>query len=90
MRGEFRTVNGIQTAGSLMVYNGGTLYVWTEGKGVGTKVQIKTIADLPTVIPKDLTSGTVLGSGLDSVGWDCHNWEQNNTLLAPPATVKFY
>jgi hypothetical protein len=63
MRGEFRsTTNGVTTA-NLMVYNYGTLYVWVEGKTIGTETVLKSIADLPTAIPKDLTSGSVLGSG---------------------------
>ncbi len=90
MRGEFRTTtNGVSTA-NLMVYNNGTLYVWQEGKPTGTKTILKSVADLPTAIPKDLTSGAVLGSGLNSVGWDCHDWIKKTSLLAPPSYVKFY
>jgi hypothetical protein len=89
MRGEFRTTtNGVTTA-SLMVYNAPTLYIWQEGKPTGTKTVLKSVADLPVVIPKDLTSGAVLGSGLNSVGWDCHDWIKNSALLTPPTYVKF-
>lgn len=86
IRGEFRT-NGI--SGSMMVYDGVNLYVWREGAIVGTKMQLKSLAELPLIIPKDLTSGTVLGSGLDSVSWDCHPWSKNASLLVPPSEVTF-
>jgi hypothetical protein len=90
MRAEFRTTIGEKKISNMMVYNGGTLYVWVEGTAVGTKSQLKSVSELPFVIPQDLTSGSVLGSGLNSASWDCHDWSKNNTLLAPPTTVKFY
>ncbi len=89
MRGEFRTTTGAITTGDLMVYNGGTLYTWKEGTGTGKKSSITSISQLPEVIPTDLTSGAVYGTSANNVSWDCHDWKQDNTLLAPPTTVKF-
>jgi hypothetical protein len=89
MRGEFRTSTANKGTGSMMVYNGGTLYVWAEGSNFGTKSQLKSVSELPFVIPEDLTSGKVLGGGLNSVSWDCHAWLKDNTLLVPPTAVKF-
>ncbi len=92
MRGEFRTVTAGAGAGTanLMVYNGGTLYAWQEGKTTGTKTTIKTVSDLPTAIPTDLTSGGVVGSQLNSVGWTCHDWIKDSSMLTPPTYVAFY
>ena len=75
---------------NLMVYNGGILYSWVEGKGVGTKSALNSVSDLPFVIPTDLTSGKVIGTSENNVSWDCHDWSKNNTMLVPPSTVKFY
>lgn len=89
MRGEFRTTtSGISTA-SLMIYTGGYLYSWKEGATTGTKSSIKTIADLPEVIPSDLTSGVILGTGSDNVGWNCHDWLKDTKLFTIPAYVTF-
>ena len=89
MRGEFRTVTGPDLSATLMVYDQGYLYTWTEGTSVGKKTQIRTVADLPKAIPEDLTSGAIYGTNLDSVGWDCHTWLKDPTLLVPPSYVKF-
>jgi hypothetical protein len=89
MRGEFRTTaNGVSTA-SLMIYTGGYLYSWKEGATVGTKSSIKTIADLPEVIPSDLTSGAILGTGSNNVGWNCHDWLKDTKIFTLPTYVKF-
>jgi hypothetical protein len=88
MRAEFRTLGNNPTS-NMMVYNGGILYVWTEGMGVGTKSQLNSVSELPFIIPKDLSSGYILNSATSSVSWNCHDWSKNNTLLAPPSTVKF-
>lgn len=89
MRGEFRTnTNGVAKA-TLMIYNGGYLYSWKEGATIGTKSSIKTIADLPEVIPSDLTSGAVLGTGSNNVGWNCHAWAKDVKLFALPSYVTF-
>lgn len=89
MRGEFRTTtNGIVKA-TLMIYSGGYLYSWKEGATVGTKSSIKTLADLPEVIPSDLTSGAVLGTGSNNVGWNCHSWAKDVKLFALPTYVTF-
>ena len=89
MRGEFRTVAGATSAGTLMVYNSGYLYVWQEGKTAGMKSSITSISQLPYAIPTDLTSGTVLGTNGQNVSWDCHTWIKDTTLLAPPSYVTF-
>lgn len=86
LRGEFRDMDAV---GNMMIYNGGTLYVWQEGKTVGTKSQITTLAQLPSVIPKDLTSGSSLGSGINAVGWDCHQSVNPASLFTPSTAIKF-
>ncbi len=86
LRGEFRT-NGM--GGNLVVYDGQYLYTWKEGSAVGIRTQPKTIADLPALIPQDMTSATVLGSGLNSAGWDCHPWIRDASILVAPSNVKF-
>ncbi len=86
LRGEFRDIDSV---GNLMIYNGGTLYIWQEGKTVGTKSQITTLAQLPGVIPKDLTSGSSLGSGINAVGWDCHQSVNPASLFVPSTAIKF-
>lgn len=86
LRGEFRDSNLV---GNMMVYDGVYLYTWKEGTAVGTKMVLKSLAQLPTIIPKDLTSGASFGTNFDSVGWDCHQWIKDAKLLAPPVTVKF-
>lgn len=86
LRGEFRDIDAV---GNMMIYNGGTLYIWQEGKTVGTKLQISTIAQLPAVIPKDLTSASSLGSGINSVGWDCHQSTNPASLFVPSTAIKF-
>ena len=90
MYGQFRTTSGNQTDATLMVYDYGYLYTWKEGATTGTKTTIHTVADLPAVIPHDLTSGAVLADGpLNSVGWDCHFWAKDASVLTPPSYVKF-
>jgi hypothetical protein len=89
MRGEFRTVTTEGSAANFMIYSGGYLYSWKEGTTVGTKSSIKSISDLPQVIPTDLTSGVVLGNADKNISWDCHDWIKNSALLILPAYVKF-
>lgn len=86
LRGEFRDIDAV---GNMMIYNGGTLYVWQEGKTIGTKSQISTLAQLPSVIPKDLTSGSSLGSGINAVGWDCYQSTNAASLFVPSSAIKF-
>lgn len=88
MHGEFRTTGSV-TSANIMIYNGGLLYSWKEGASVGTKSNIKTLADLPAVIPQDLTSGAVYGISSDSVGWDCHDWVTDPTMFVIPSYVTF-
>lgn len=89
MRGEFRTMSGTDSIGSLMIYDGNYLYSWKEGATVGRKTSIRTIADLPEAIPADLTSGAVYGGSLDNVGWDCHPWAKDQKAFVLPTYVKF-
>ncbi len=89
MRGEFRsTSNGVKTA-SLMIYNGGYLYSWKEGATTGKKSSIKALSDLPEIIPQDLTSGAIFGTGADNVGWNCHDWLKDVKIFTLPAYVTF-
>jgi hypothetical protein len=89
MRGEFRATAGTVTSANLMIYNGGYLYSWVEGTTVGKKTSINSLADLPAVIPQDLTSGAIYGTSSDSVGWDCHDWLTDNSVFVIPTYVKF-
>ena len=89
MRGEFRTMSAGQTTANLMIYDGGYLYAWQEGKAVGTKTAINSVADLPKVIPQDITSGAVLGTDMNNVSWNCHAWSKDPNLLKVPTYVKF-
>lgn len=90
MRGEFRTSAGLNSTATLLVYDGTYLYVWTEGKTTGVRTQPKTIADLPALIPEDVTSGRVLGSGINNVSWNCHPWSKDESKLVKPSYVTFY
>jgi hypothetical protein len=89
MRGEFRTVSPGQSESNLFVYDGQYLYQWEEGKSVGVKTVLTSLSQLPLVIPKDLTSGAIVGSSYESVGWHCHSWLTNKSLLTPPSYVTF-
>ena len=89
MRAEFRTSEGLNSDNTLMVYDGNYLYVWTEGKATGTRTQPKTIKDLPSLIPEDISSGRILGSGINNVSWNCHAWSLDSSKLVPPSYVKF-
>lgn len=88
MRGEFRTT-GTVTSADLMIYNGGYLYSWKEGATVGKKSSIKSLADLPQVIPQDLTSGAIFGVSTNNVSWDCHDWITDPTFFVLPTYVTF-
>jgi hypothetical protein len=89
MNAQFRTVDSSGSTASLMIYDGGYLYSWKEGATVGTKSSIKTLADLPAVIPDDLTSGAIFGTGSDNVGWDCHDWLTDPSVFVLPTYVTF-
>ncbi len=91
MRGEFRTKDnkGVATS-NIMVYNSPNLYMWVEGKSVGTVTQPKSLKDIPAVIPTDVHVGRVLSFGNDRVNWDCHAWTKNASMLAKPSYVAFY
>jgi hypothetical protein len=89
LRAEFRSTIKGQGGSNLSVYDGRYLYTWREGTSVGTKSLITSLGQLPTAIPKDLTSGAIHGDGVNSVGWDCHTWLVDKKLLTPPAYVSF-
>jgi len=89
MRGEFRTSTATGSTATMVVYDGSYLYVWTEGKPTGTVTQPKTIADLPGIIPEDVSSGRILGSSANNVSWNCHAWSRVPSLLAKPTYVNF-
>jgi uncharacterized protein YxeA len=89
MRGEFRTTTTSGNSANLMIYNGGYLYSWKEGSTVGTKSSIKSLADLPKIIPTDLTSGAIFGVSDTNISWDCHDWIKDPKLFFIPAYVKF-
>jgi len=87
MRVEFRTFSG---ASNIMFYDGQYMYNWVEGQSTG-KISIpKSISDFPAIIPKDITQGKVLGSGLNSASWDCQAWAKDPSLVTKPSYVKFY
>lgn len=88
MRGEFRS-NMENTPTTLMVYNGGYLYTWTEGSARGTKTRINSVSDLPSIVPTDLSKAASLGSSLNNVSWGCHPWIKNASLLKAPSYVQF-
>jgi hypothetical protein len=89
MRGEFRTQTAEKTISNLFVYDGNLVFQWKEGASVGTKTVLNSLSDLPFIIPKDLTSGGIVGSNYESVGWICHPWLTNKSLLTPPSYVTF-
>jgi hypothetical protein len=86
LRGEFRVLNG---SSNIMVYDGAYMYAWVEGQSTGSVSKPKSISDFPSIIPKDITSGKVLGSGLNNVSWDCHAWTKVPSMLVKPTYVKF-
>jgi hypothetical protein len=89
MRGEFRTVTGPNINSTIMVFDGYDLYTWTEGTTKGTISDLTSVSQLPVAIPSDLTSGAIYGSSSNSVGWNCHTWITDNSLLTSPSYVKF-
>jgi hypothetical protein len=89
LRAEFRTISGNVTAANLSVYDGHYLYSWKEGQSTGTKTGITSLSQLPAAIPANLTSGKIYGSTYESVGWKCHAWIADKSILAPPSYVSF-
>lgn len=89
LRAEFRSPTG-NTPSSLSLYDGRYLYVWTEGTTHGVRTTITSLGQLPNAIPKDLTNGHIYGNAYNSVGWICHSWAVNSSLLTPPRYVTFY
>lgn len=89
MRAEFRTSSSTGSLANLMVYDGMNLYVWKEGMTVGVRTQPRSVSELPSVIPTDITSAAVLGTSPKNVSYDCHAWSKDASLLVKPAYVKF-
>lgn len=89
MRGEFRTISAGNSSGNLFVYDGHYMYQWKEGASIGTRTVLTSLSQLPLIIPKDLTSGAIVGNSYESVGWQCHSWLTNKALLTPPSYVTF-
>jgi len=88
LRAEFHSNTGAN-AGSFAVYDGHYLYTWTEGKSTGIRTVVTSLGQLPAAIPRDLTSGQIYGNSTYGVGWKCHSWLVNKSLLVPPLYVKF-
>lgn len=89
MRAELRTFGSSVTANSLAVYDGRYLYTWTEGLATGNRTQPSSVAQLPLMLPNDLTSSTILGSSENSVSWNCRTWASDAKLFVPPSYVTF-
>jgi hypothetical protein len=89
LRAEFRTSENGDTTANLVVYDGHYMYQWREGASTGTRTALTSLSQLPLVIPKDLTSGKIYGTNYESVGWICHPWLTNKSLLTPPSYVAF-
>ncbi len=89
IREEFRSTVVDKTVSIIMVYDGTNLYSWQEGMSVGKKSKFTSLAQLPLAIPNNLSTVSVVGSGLDSTSWDCHAWIKDSSLLKAPSYVKF-
>ena len=88
MRAEFRSFNAQSGTNTIMVYDGVSIYKWTEGMSVGEVIHPKSLADFPSIIPKDVLTGVVLGSGLNNASWQCHPWIVNASLLVKPSYLQ--
>lgn len=89
MRAEFRSHDAKgNTVASIIVYDGLDLYSWTEGKSTGTVTRPKSISDFPSIIPKDIVTAKILGSGLYNASWNCHAWAKDPSMLVKPAYLK--
>ncbi|MBA3733221.1 hypothetical protein H0W91_02500 [Patescibacteria group bacterium] len=89
MRGEFRTSTSTGTVANIALYDGRYLYVWREGASTGVRTEPKTISELPSVIPADITSAAIFGTSPKNVSWDCHPWSTDASILVKPSYVKF-
>lgn len=89
MRGEFRTQSPGESISNFFVYDGHYMYQWKEGRLTGVKTVLTSLSQLPFIIPKDLTSGAIIGSSYENIGWNCHTWLTNKSLLTPPSYVTF-
>ncbi len=90
IRGEFRstTPQGIST-NTIMLFNGTTLYTWTEGMISGTASSVHSASDVATLLPQSLGGNKTLGTSDNNVSWDCHPWIPVVSMLTLPAGVTF-
>lgn len=89
LRGEFRTWSGDTASSDMVHYDGAYVYTWKEGMSSGTKRIVSTLSDLPALIPRDLTSGSVLGTATNNASWDCHQWIVEKAKMTLPSYVSF-
>ncbi len=89
LRGEFRTWNATSASTDFVHYDGSYVYTWKEGTSSGTKRVVATLADLPALIPRDLTGGSVLGTATNNASWDCHQWIVESAKMTLPTYVSF-
>lgn len=90
IRGEFRARGATgNSTNSIMVFDGTTLYTWTEGTASGTKTSVKSASDVGMLLPKSLAGDKVLGTNLDSVSWDCHPWIPDTSMFTLPSGISF-
>ena len=89
LRGEFRTWSGTTASNDIVHYDGTYAYTWKEGMSTGTKNLVKTLSDLPALIPRDLTSGSVVGTSQNNASWDCHQWIAEKAKITLPTYVSF-
>jgi len=89
MRTEYRVKETGNTDSTIMLYNGGYLYTWPEGKSGGVKQRITSGSQLPAIIPQDIVQAMVIGTGLNSTSANCQTWIKDDTILTPPTYVTF-
>ena len=88
LRIELRSL-GMKVTNTLAVYDGRYLYTWTEGMANGSKSQPSSTAQLPLILPSNLNTYTTLGSGDNSVTWNCRPWTKDPANFAAPSYVTF-
>jgi hypothetical protein len=89
LRGEFRSWSGTTATTDFVHYDGSYAYTWKEGFSTGNKKLVNTLADIPAIIPRDLTGGSVLGTATNNASWDCHQWIVESDKMTLPAYVQF-
>lgn len=88
LRIELRSL-GAKVTNTLAVYDGRYLYTWTEGMANGSKSQPSSISQLPLILPSNLNTYTTLGSGDNSVTWNCRPWTKDPANFVAPSFVAF-